>query len=194
LAGNNPTSIALGPDGNLYVGFLKNGNVVRITNPTVLPFNDPLKTQVVQSVGTAPNGRPVRSLTFVGANLYLGTPDGLSVIKNATASTCLGGCNGVPVVDGFTGMDHVGLTTVYTLSIGRGGNGTVTGTPNGEFGTLINCGSSCSAKLQQGSTVTLTATPAAGLNFTGWSRSCAGTNPTCSITISSDTKVQANFK
>jgi hypothetical protein len=34
LAGNNPTSIALGPDGNLYVGFLKNGNVVRITNPT----------------------------------------------------------------------------------------------------------------------------------------------------------------
>lgn len=26
LAGNLPTSIALGPDGNLYVGFLKNGN------------------------------------------------------------------------------------------------------------------------------------------------------------------------
>jgi hypothetical protein len=54
LAGNSPTSIALGPDGNLYVGFLKNGNVVRTVNPNVLPFNDPLKTQVVQAVGTAP--------------------------------------------------------------------------------------------------------------------------------------------
>jgi hypothetical protein len=111
LAGNNPTSIALGPDGNLYVGFLKNGNVVRITNPTVLPFNDPLKTQVAQSVGTAPNARSVRSMAFVGTDLYLGTSDGLSVIKNAVASQCLGGCNGVPVADGFSGVDHVGLTS-----------------------------------------------------------------------------------
>lgn len=86
------------------------------------------------------------------------------------------------------------FTTVYTLSIGRGGNGTVTGTPNGEFGTSINCGGSCSAKFQQGTTVTLTATPAAGLNFVGWSGSCSGLTPSCSVTISADTKVQANFK
>lgn len=86
------------------------------------------------------------------------------------------------------------FTTVYTLSIGRGGNGTVSGTPNGEFGTFINCGSSCSAKFQQGSTVTLTATPAAGVSFIGWSGACSGLNPTCSVTISADTKVQANFK
>ena len=111
LAGNNPTALALGPDGNLYVGFLKNGNVVRITNPNVIPFNDPLKTQVVQSVGTAPNGRPVRSLAFVGSDLYLGTSDGLSAIRNAVAPTCLGGCNATPIVDGFSGVDHVGLAS-----------------------------------------------------------------------------------
>ena len=111
LQGNQTTSIALGPDGNLYVGFLKNGNVVRIVNPLVDPFNDPNKTQIVQSVGTSPNGRPIRSLTFVGPDLYLGTADGMSVIKNAVAKTCLGGCNGVHISDGFSGVDHVGLTS-----------------------------------------------------------------------------------
>jgi hypothetical protein len=86
------------------------------------------------------------------------------------------------------------FVTVYGLSVGRGGNGTVTGTPNGEFKTFINCGSSCSAKFQQGTAVTLTATPAAGVNFTGWSGACSGLAPTCTVTINSDTKVQANFK
>jgi hypothetical protein len=66
---------------------------------------------VVQSVGTAPNGRPVRSLAFVGSDLYLGTADGLSVIRNAVAVTCQGRCNGVPVSDRFTGIEHVGLTS-----------------------------------------------------------------------------------
>lgn len=108
LAGNLPNSSALGPDGNLYVGFIKNGNVVRIVHPT-LSNTDP--TQIVQSVGTSPNGRPIRSLTFVGPDLYLGTSDGLSLIKNAVASTCQGGCNGVPVGDGFAGKAHVGLTS-----------------------------------------------------------------------------------
>jgi hypothetical protein len=108
LQGNLPNAIALGPDGNLYVGFLKNGNIVRILHPT-LSNTDP--TQIVQSVGTSPNGRPVRSLAFVGADLYLATTDGLSVIKNAVAPTCLGGCNGAVVSDGFGGTAHVGLAS-----------------------------------------------------------------------------------
>lgn len=112
LQGNQTTSIALGPDGNLYVGFLKNGNVVRIVNPQV-NLNDPVaaKTQIVQSVGTSPNGRPIRSLAFVGPDLYLGSADGLAVIKNAVATTCQGGCNGVHISDGFSGVEHLGLTT-----------------------------------------------------------------------------------
>lgn len=107
LPGNQPTSIALGPDGNLYVGFLKNGNVVRIVDPTLDP-SDP--RQIVQSVGTAPNGRPIRSLAFVGPDLYLASSDSLSVIKSAVAPSCQGGCNGVALADGFTGTAHVGIT------------------------------------------------------------------------------------
>jgi hypothetical protein len=125
LAGNLPTSIALGPDGNLYVGFLKNGNVVRIVNPLVDPSNDPNKTQVVQSVGSSPNGRPIRSLAFVGNDLYLASSDSLSVIKNAVATTCQGGCNGALISDGFTGTAHVGITSdgISRLYIGINGKG-----------------------------------------------------------------------
>jgi len=139
LAGNLPTSIALGPDGNLYVGFLKNGNVVRIVNPTA--FNtDP--TQIVQSVGTSPNGRPIRSLAFVGPDLYLGTSDGLSVIKNAVASTCQGGCNGVHISDGFSGIDHVGLTTdgINRLYLAINGQGVYRYTISSGVAQLVSTG------------------------------------------------------
>ena len=118
--------------------------------------------------------------------------------SNAVFNGWSGACTGNQTTCNFTATGALTttaqFTTVFTLSVGRGGNGLVTGTPNGEFGTSINCGGSCSAKFQQGTVVTLAATPGAGLNFTGWSGACSGTTPTCSVTISSDTKVQANFK
>jgi hypothetical protein len=143
LAGNQPTSIALGPDGNLYIGFLKNGNIVRLLHPAVDP-NDPVlgPTQIVQSVGTSPNGRPVRSVAFVGPDLYLGTTDGLSVIRNAVSPQCLGGCNGVPVADGFAGSAHVGLTSndANTLYISINGSGVWRFTISTQTTTLIAAG------------------------------------------------------
>jgi hypothetical protein len=56
-----------------------------------------------------------------------------------------------------------GTGTSFTLSIGRSNKGTVTSDLAG-----INCGSTCSAKFAQGKTVTLTATPPAGLRFLSW--------------------------
>ena len=86
------------------------------------------------------------------------------------------------------------FTPVFTLSIGRGGSGSIAGTPNGAFGTFIDCGSSCSAKFPMGAAVTLTATPLAGHVFVNWTGSCSGTAPTCTVTIAKDTTAQANFK
>jgi subtilisin family serine protease len=84
-------------------------------------------------------------------------------------------------------------TTVYTLSIGRSGNGTVTATPGG-VDRAINCGPACSAKFIQDTTVTLTATPAPGLSFVNWTNGCVSSTPTCTLVIGKDTTAQANFK
>ena len=106
LGGNQPTAIAIGPDGNLYFGNLKNGDIKRILNPSAGT------TQTVQSVGKTPNGRTVRSIAFAGNNLFIGSSDTLSVINGATNQvTCQGGCNAVPLIDGFSGTAHVGVAS-----------------------------------------------------------------------------------
>jgi hypothetical protein len=105
LDGNQPTAAALGPDGSLYVGFLKSGDIKRILNPSQGT------TQVVQKIGSTPSGHPARGLAFVGNDLYIASVDALSVIKNATSTACTGGCNATVVSDGFTGTIHTGITS-----------------------------------------------------------------------------------
>ena len=68
------------------------------------------------------------------------------------------------------------------------GSGTVTSNPAG-----INCGTSCSAPFGQNSTVTLTATPATGSTFGGWTGSCTGARGMCSLTMAASKAVTATF-
>ena len=78
----------------------------------------------------------------------------------------------------------------HALSVAKTGNGsgTVTSTPAG-----IACGTTCSAAFPAGSSVTLTAAPAAGAAFAGWSGAgCSGTG-TCVVTMSADQSVTATF-
>jgi Divergent InlB B-repeat domain len=77
-----------------------------------------------------------------------------------------------------------------TLSVSKtgSGSGTVTSSPAG-----INCGGDCSQSYATGTEVTLTATPAAGSSFTGWSGGgCSGTG-TCVVTLSANQSVSAGF-
>ena len=80
-------------------------------------------------------------------------------------------------------------TSNFTLSVtgARNGGGSVTSNPPG-----INCGSSCSASFSAGSSVSLTATPASGFVFTGWSGACSGTG-SCSVAMNATTSVTATF-
>jgi hypothetical protein len=78
---------------------------------------------------------------------------------------------------------------LFKLVVKTAGSGSVTSTP-----AAIDCGASCSAKVSSGTRLTLTAAPAAGQKFTGWGGACSGTLLTCSVTVSKDTQVQANFK
>jgi hypothetical protein len=67
------------------------------------------------------------------------------------------------------------------------GSGGVTSSPTG-----ITCGATCTASYTSGTAVTLTATPATGSTFTGWSGACSGAG-TCSVTLAANTAVAATF-
>ena len=78
----------------------------------------------------------------------------------------------------------------YDLTVAKGGSGagTVTSTPAG-----IECGSTCSASFELGTQVTLTAQPATGSRFIGWSGAgCSGAGP-CEVTMSQARLVDATF-
>ncbi len=78
----------------------------------------------------------------------------------------------------------------FTLGVAKGGagSGTVTSTPAG-----VSCGATCSAAFASGAVVTLTAAPASGSTFGGWSGACAGTGATCTVTMSQARSVTATF-
>ncbi len=77
---------------------------------------------------------------------------------------------------------------VYTLTLNKTGSGTVTSSPTG-----ISCGSVCNATFNQGTPVTLTATPAETYCFIGWSGGgCSGTG-TCTVTMNTNAQINAPF-
>ena len=74
------------------------------------------------------------------------------------------------------------------LTVNKSGNGTVTSSPGG-----ISCGTTCEADYPINTTVTLSAAPAAGSTFTGWSGAgCSGTG-TCVVVMNANQTVTANF-
>jgi hypothetical protein len=81
-------------------------------------------------------------------------------------------------------------TTNFTLTVTEAGSGTgtVTSSPAG-----ISCQPTCSASFASGQVVALTATPADGSTFAGWSGAgCSGTGA-CSVTVNAATAVTATF-
>ncbi|MBK8509997.1 MAG: hypothetical protein IPL51_15570 [Candidatus Competibacteraceae bacterium] len=77
--------------------------------------------------------------------------------------------------------------STYALTVAKAGSGTVSSSPAG-----INCGADCSESYAGGTSVTLTAVPAAGSTFAGWSGDCTGAS-TCQVTVSSAKNVVAIF-
>jgi Metallo-peptidase family M12/Divergent InlB B-repeat domain/FG-GAP-like repeat len=73
----------------------------------------------------------------------------------------------------------------YTLSVSKTGSGTVSGSG-------VNCGATCSASLNHGTTASLSATPAEGYTFTGWGGACTGTG-SCTFSMNSAKAVTATF-
>ena len=104
-----------------------------------------------------------------------------------------GGCSGTGTCTVTMNADTTvtaTFTAFFTLTVSKGGtgSGTVTSSPSG-----VDCGATCSKSFSSGTSVTLTATPAGGSVFAGWSGGgCSGTG-TCTVTVNADTTVTATF-
>ncbi len=132
------------------------------------------------------------------------TGPGISSCKDSNGSSSPGHLNtSSPGVHSYTVTavsqdgQQSSQTITYTvlarhrLSLAKSGtgSGTVTSSPAG-----INCGSTCSATYGDGATVTLTAHPAKGSTFAGWSGGGCSSKSTCQVQMTSDQAVTATFK
>ena len=94
--------------------------------------------------------------------------------------------DGVTTADIFKVIDP--STVTLTVAIAAQGNATGSVTGRG-----INCGTECTQDFEPGDRVTLTAVPAEGNSFEGWSEASCGTELTCTVTVDADMTVTANF-
>ncbi len=169
-----------------------------LTSLTVLPVNQtvPSASQTVQyiAIGTFTGSQPTQDVTnqvtwsSSDATVATVTATGLAT----TAGTCAQGLATTitAALSTFTGTANLtygscGQIISPTLTIsGPGlGTGTITSTPTG-----INCNTSsdtgCTANFTLNSQVSLTATPAPGSVFAGWSANCQpAQNNTCTVTM-----------
>jgi hypothetical protein len=105
-----------------------------------------------------------------------------------------GGCNGTGscrlTIDGDKSVSAAFAQASATLTVTRtgGGSGSVTSSDR-----AIVCGSTCSHPYPSGQTLTLTATPATGSTFTGWSGGACTAAGSCRLTMNEAKSVTAVF-
>jgi uncharacterized repeat protein (TIGR02543 family) len=80
---------------------------------------------------------------------------------------------------------------LYTVLMGSAGGGALTSTDTSM--SCTNQGRSCQTSLENGTAITLTATPTAGWVFSNWMGSCSGTTPTITVKVTSDMYCWAQF-
>jgi uncharacterized repeat protein (TIGR01451 family) len=115
------------------------------------------------------------------------TPTAVGVITNSM-SVAANEPDPVPANNNAT--ETVSVVPIFVLTVTKTGNGTGTVTA----GAAINCGNTCSANYLQGTSVSLTATPAGTSVFAAWSGACTGTDPNaCGVTMNSAQSVTASF-
>jgi hypothetical protein len=124
----------------------------------------------------------------VGTTVTLtATPDAVSLFSGWS-----GACTGSQPTCQLTMSQDQSVTATFdqkpfALTVAKAGTGagTVTSVPAG-----IDCGATCAAQLA--GSVQLTATPAPGSAFVGWSGACSGA-AACSLTMDGDKSVSAEF-
>jgi hypothetical protein len=147
--------------------------------------------------GLGPNGDSLVYSTYLGGT---GDDQAFGIALDAEGSVYLTGLStstSFPVTTGSFQATSGGSYDAFvarfassvTLTVSKSGTGS--GTVTSDTGG-INCGSTCSAGFAPGTVVNLTATPASGSTFAGWSGACTG-SATCAVTMSTGAGVTAAF-
>jgi cysteine-rich repeat protein len=130
-----------------------------------------------------------------GTNVSLAATPASAKAFSSWSGACAG--QGTPCTFTIDGNKTVGVTFVDNrLTVVREGDGS--GTVTGNQSPAINCGNTCSRSYNVGTVVTLTASPASGSRFGGWSEPEApagncGPNLTCAVTLNGPITVTATF-
>ena len=163
----------------LSFGALANANTVS-ASPTPLPNH----ALTVNAIGS--------TTTTTTQSYPQGTVVNLSPVPTpgyqfmAWSGSCTGNSTACAVT--MSGARTVGARFGLALTVSVTGSGAVNSAPAG-----INCGSDCSEVFSHGTSVTMTAAPATGQAFNGWSGACSGTAPTCTVSMSAARNVTAAF-
>lgn len=145
---------------------------------------------VVSGAGDITCGATCSAVYDAGTNVTLtATPAAGSAFIGWSGGDCSGTGPCTTTVDDSRTVTAT-FATKPTLAVATSGTGTGTVT---SAAAGIDCGAACTAELDPGATVTLTASPATGSTFTGWSGGgCSGTQP-CQVKVDDATTVTATF-
>src|SRR5205807_4505896 len=124
------------------------------------------------------------TVTLTAAPASGSTFAGWSGCDTVSSSTCTVTMNAVRSVSATFNAQR------FTLRVGEAGTGS--GTVTSSDGS-IGCPGTCIATYVSGTTVTLTAAPASGSTFAGWSGGNGGSGSTCTATMSAARSVTATF-
>src|SRR5207302_74826 len=163
------------------------------TSPSTLPLNVTVAGSANGTVTSSPAGincPGACSASFASGTTVTLTP---TAAAGSTFAGWSGACSGTGTCTvSMSAARSVTATftaaVTFLLSVTVSGSGSVTSSSGG-----INCPGTCSANFASGTAVLLTAKPAAGASFSGWSGACTGTVTTCSLSITAAGSVSATF-
>jgi RHS repeat-associated protein/uncharacterized repeat protein (TIGR02543 family) len=146
--------------------------------------DDPQRNYQHDDDENGPAHKPAVLVTLTATPATGSTFDGWTGACAGTASTCT------------VTMDQTQTVNVQFTLIPMVLNATKSGNGSGTIASLqtgIDCGATCSAVYDWGTSVTLAATATTGSTFTGWSGACTGAEATCTVTMDQLQAVQADF-